>query len=93
MFDLEKRIFYLSGEVDSETIGELCFNLQRLIEQDDIDESMFANYERSRIKLYIQSAGGSVYDAWALIDLMLQSPTPIDTYCCDMPIQLLLLSI
>jgi ATP-dependent Clp protease protease subunit len=39
------------------------------------------NFTREPIKIYINSYGGSVYDMWALIDIMLNSKTPIHTYC------------
>ena len=39
------------------------------------------NFTREPIKIYINSYGGSVYDMWALIDIILNSKTPIYTYC------------
>ena len=36
---------------------------------------------REPIRIYINSYGGSVYDMWALIDIIENSKTPIYTYC------------
>ncbi len=76
-----KRLFYLSDNIDNETIAQLNFNLIYLLNEDDEKENEQKNYERTPIRLFINSRGGNVYDMWSLIDIMLNSRTPIYTYC------------
>lgn len=40
------------------------------------------DFSRRPINLYIQSNGGSVSDAWALVDIIQNSKTPIYTHAC-----------
>lgn len=77
----EERIFFLSDDVDNESMGNLMWNILRLIKEDDEKDKKEKDYTRNPIKLYINSYGGSVYDMWGLIDIILQSKTPIYTYC------------
>lgn len=76
-----KRLFYLSDNVDKTTIGKVCFNLLYLLQEDDETDKKEKDFKREPIKIYVNSFGGSVYDMWALIDIMLNSKTPIYTYC------------
>lgn len=75
------RTFLLSDEADNESIGKLLWGIIDLIREDDEKDEKEKGYERKPIKLYINSFGGSVYDMWGLIDVMLSSKTPIHTYC------------
>lgn len=77
----ENRLFYLSDDVDNCSIGQLCWSLIFQLQEDDNKEEKEKNFTREPIKIYINSYGGSVYDMWALIDIMLNSKTPIHTYC------------
>lgn len=77
----DKRIFYLSDNVDNSSMGDICFNLLYLLQQDDKNEEEQKNFKREPIKIYINSRGGDVYDMWGLIDVILNSKTPIYTYC------------
>lgn len=80
-FNIDNRIFYLSDDIDNESIGRLAFNILCEIKKDDDNDEKEKNFERKPIKLYINSYGGSVYDMWGLIDVILNSKTPIYTYC------------
>ena len=80
-YNIDNRLFYLSDDIDNESIGTICFGLLSLIQSDDNRESKEKDFKREPIKIYIQSFGGSVYDMWALIDIILNSKTPIYTYC------------
>ena len=51
------------------------------IQEDDEKDEKEKDYNREPIKLYINSYGGSIYDMWGLIDVILNSKTPIYTYC------------
>lgn len=77
----EKRLFYLSDDIDNCSIGRMCFNLLYLLQEDDEKESKEVGFKREPIKLYINSGGGDIYDMWALIDIIEKSKTPIHTYC------------
>lgn len=77
----EQRLFYLSDDIDSSSIGTMCFNLLKIINQDDKEELQKREYKREPIHIYVNSFGGEVYDMWALVDIMENSRTPIYTYC------------
>lgn len=77
----DKRLLYLSENINSETIGKMCFNLLFLLQDDDNKDKKEKEYKREPIKIYVNSFGGSVYDMWALIDIIMNSKTPIYTYC------------
>lgn len=81
LLNTEKRLFYISNDIDNETIGKMCFNLLYLLQEDDNKEAKEKDFKREPIKIYINSYGGSVYDMWALIDIMLKAKSPIYTYC------------
>lgn len=77
----EKRIFYLSGKIDEASIRPINFEILKLIQEDEESNASLKNFQPKPIKLFINSFGGSVYDAWSLIDIILRSETPIYTYC------------
>lgn len=81
LIDTEKRIFYLSDDIEVSTISQLNFQLIKILEEDDRQEKEKKEYERKPIHLIINSFGGNVYDMWSLIDILLNSKTPIHTYC------------
>ena len=62
-------------------MGCLCFNLLYVLQEDNEKDQKQKNYKREPIKLYINSNGGAIDDMWSLIDIMLNSKTPIYTYC------------
>lgn len=79
--DTDKRLYFLSDDIDNASIGKLSWNILHQIEEDDKNDEKEKDYKRDPIKLYINSCGGDVYDAWGLIDIILNSKTPIYTYC------------
>lgn len=79
--NINKKTFYLSDDVDNESIGKLIWDILYQIREDDEKDEKEKDYKREPIKLYINSYGGSVYDMWGLIDIILNSKTPIYTYC------------
>jgi len=81
LINTDKRIFYLSDDIDNSTIAQLNFNILYILDEDARNEKEKCNYERKPIRIYINSDGGNVYDMWSLIDIMLNSKTPIYTYC------------
>lgn len=77
----DKRLFFLSDDIDNVSIGKMCFDLLSLLKQDDKEESEKKDFKREPIQIYINSGGGDVYDMWALIDIIEHSKSPIYTYC------------
>jgi ATP-dependent Clp protease, protease subunit len=66
---LENNVFFLSGEIDEESINE-CI---RWIIYENLDS------KEKLLTLYINSTGGDLYSAFALIDTMKNSGHPIRT--------------
>lgn len=81
LVNADKRLFFLSDDIDNTSIGKMCFNLLYILQEDDTEESTKKDYKRQPIRIFINSYGGSVYDMWALIDIIEHSKTPIYTYC------------
>lgn len=75
------RDLFLTSDVNSESTSVIIKEIIKVNNYDDAQENTVVGYEREPIKLYIQSFGGSAYDCWALVDVMLHSKTPIHTYC------------
>jgi ATP-dependent Clp protease protease subunit len=66
---LDNSIHYLHGEIDEENIAE-CI---KWIAYENLDSKVKV------LSLYINSTGGSLYDAFALIDMMRTSNHPVRT--------------
>lgn len=66
---LENSIHYLYGEIDEENIAE-CINW---ISYENLDP------KEKTLTLYINSTGGNLYDAFALIDIIRTSNHPVRT--------------
>lgn len=81
LFNIDNRIFYLSDDIDNESVGRLAFNILCENKKDDNSEAKEKNFKRKPIRLYINSYGGTIYDMWGLIDIILNSRTPIYTFC------------
>lgn len=75
------RNIFLNSDIGSEACKDVTAQLIRLIEQDKVGMETFIKYKVKPIYLYIQSFGGSVYDMFALIDVIETSATPIVTIC------------
>lgn len=81
LISTDDRLFFISDDIDSTSIGKMCFNILYLLKQDDKNELEKKGFQREPIQIYINSFGGEVYDMWALIDIIENSKTPIYTYC------------
>lgn len=79
--NINTRTFFLSDDVDNESVEKLIWDMLYQINEDDEKDEKEKDYKRDPIKLYINSCGGAVYDMWALIDVIRNSKTPIYTYC------------
>lgn len=78
--DTDNRIFYIHDLIDEDSMGKVCFNLLIILNEDQKNEDKQKDFTRKPIKLYINSCGGNVEDMWALVDIMINSKTPIHTY-------------
>lgn len=81
LYDEENRTFYLFDEVDNTSISAIYATMMKIIIYDDLMADELKEYERPPIKFFINSHGGNLCDMWALVDIMLNSNTPIYTYC------------
>lgn len=71
----------MSDYVDNESIGQLTWSILHQLAEDDEKDKKEKDYKREPIKIYINSYDGEVYDMWGLIDIIVNSKTPIYTYC------------
>lgn len=78
--DFENRIILLYDEINSESSGYICENILKMIFEDDLKEQSEKNAVRKPIHIMINSPGGIVYDAFALINIIRAYKTPIYTY-------------
>lgn len=78
--DTGKRLFYIHDLVDEDSMSKVCYWLLYLLNEDQEKEDKEKDFERQPIKIFINSYGGYVNDMWALVDIMLNSKTPIHTY-------------
>lgn len=73
--EIEERRLYLNTEVDSDTVDTIVYHILRYNRLDkDVSKE-----QRTPIKLYINSPGGSVVDGFSVIDAILNSTTPVYT--------------
>lgn len=77
----DDRIIYLSSDISDQTIPDVCKRILSINEVDRQGMEKYKKYVVQPIQLHIQSFGGSIYDMWALIDIIEASETPIITYC------------
>lgn len=75
------RLFFIYGDVNSRNCADVAYDITLLNLEDDHDDEREKDFKRKPIRIYINSFGGSVYDMWLLIDTVLNSKTPIYTYC------------
>lgn len=73
------RVIYLTEEIKDKTIAEANKTLLKLIKEDNKKEKELKEFKREPIEIYINSFGGSVYDALSLVDIIIHSKTPIHT--------------
>lgn len=78
--DTSKRIFYIHDDIDRDSMSMVCYNLLHLLNEDNQKAEEEKKFKREPIKLFINSYGGYTNDMWALVDIILNSKTPIHTY-------------
>lgn len=77
----KNRDIFLYGEVNDETIETVSKQILEIIREDDLNATLYKDYEADPINLYINSNGGYVSPAFALINLIRSSSTEIHTIC------------
>jgi len=73
--DLKQRKLYINFEIDENILNDITYHILRFNTEDKGKEIS----ERKPILLYCVSNGGSVNDGFGLIDVILNSKTPIYT--------------
>lgn len=77
----KKRDLLLSDRISQNSVKSIIEAILDINEDDRQKESLYREWERKPIRLFLNSYGGSVYDGLALIDLIRQSRTPVHTIC------------
>lgn len=73
------RNILISGEIDSAGVKGIIDKIMDINYDDDLKEEDYKGWEREPINLFINSCGGNAYDALALIDVIRNSKTPVNT--------------
>ena len=71
------RNLYLIGDIYGANLKDCIIAINKFNMEDKHNTKIYRNYKRRPIKLYIQSFGGSVYDGFALVDIIINSKTMI----------------
>ncbi len=77
----EDRLFYVYGSINAKNCADVAYDISKINIEDDDKDKREKDYKRKPIKIYFNSFGGSVYDMWLLVDTILESRTPVYTYC------------
>lgn len=75
--NLKERRIILNEEIDSQVYDTVAMQIKRFNKEDEAKPIE----ERQAIELHINSVGGSVYDGFGLISVILTSKTPVYGYC------------
>jgi ATP-dependent Clp protease protease subunit len=79
-----KRDLYLHSDVEHTNVNEIVTNIHEINSNDIRNKNHYASlgmqYTPPPIRLFIDSYGGSVYQALGLIGVITTSNTPVDTY-------------
>jgi ATP-dependent Clp protease protease subunit len=79
------RAVYLNKDIDNEIIGEITQSIIFINDVDDYYEHLSSKsgikFIREPIRLYINSWGGLFHPCISLVNTMLSSNTPVETYC------------
>lgn len=75
------RSIWLHDDVCKETMSKVAVYLKSFIDNDDKQEQSVIGFTRQPIHFYINTYGGYVDDLFTVLDIMLNTKTPIYTYC------------
>ena len=77
----KKRDLFLSDRISQGTVVNTIEAICAINEDDDKKAEIYKDWQRSPIRLFINSFGGGVYSGLALIDVIKMSKTPVHTIC------------
>ena len=83
-FEIENkaRTLLLSDNISKHSVSKVINDIIEISESDELLKEQYGDkYIVNPIKLYINSFGGSTYDGLALVDIIRNSTTPVETYC------------
>lgn len=73
------RNLLISDEISSGTVKGIIDKIMDINYDDNLKEEEYKDWVREPINLFINSNGGNAYDALALIDIIKNSKTPVNT--------------
>ena len=81
--NISNKKLLINGVIDSAIIDFIVMQIFRFNDEDDLKELNDKNFVRedSPIKVYINSEGGRMSEAFSCMSAMLTSRTPVYTYC------------
>ena len=77
----KKRELLLSDRISQGSVKDVIKDIFEINADDTAKAEIYKNWERTPIKLFINSYGGSIYDGLALVDVIKRSETPVHTIC------------
>ena len=77
----KNRNLFISDRISQGTVKDMIKDIFSINGDDDQKEKIYKDWERTPIRLFINSYGGSVYDGLALVDVIKRSKTPVHTIC------------
>ena len=77
----KNRELFISERISQGSVRDIIKDIFEINRDDDKKEKIYKDWERTPIKLFINSYGGSVYDGLALVDVIKRSKTPVHTIC------------
>lgn len=78
---MNRNLFLFESELCIENVADICETILEISRQDMIVNENVKTSPPKRINLFINSYGGDISAALALIDVMNKSYTPVDTIC------------
>lgn len=79
--DTKNRIIYISGDINENSMGTASYEVLKMLTEDQEKENKEKDFERLPIKIYLHTPGGYVSDMWSFVNILINSKTPIYTYC------------
>lgn len=77
----KERDLFISDRISQCTVRDVIKDIFDINRDDDQKGKIYRDWERTPIRLFINSYGGSVYDGLALVDVIKHSKTPVYTIC------------
>lgn len=75
------RSLVLSEDITNCSVSKIISDILKINFEDDSNATLYKDFKREPIRLYINTFGGNVYDGLALLDVIKNSKTPVYTIC------------